>query len=189
MKKKKNLSYDFRNEIDNPEMKYKTMKKKGHHVSISLDDYFINDKLEEESEKEVLSYNEIYLEIEKTYDIFLSVLLQFNSIQNQWNHNDIKQVDNISNKKDYNEFKKRNLKINGYFDTIFTNLTEINSLIHNQTKQNYSLHNNNQMTYNRSKISLNKKEQAPFIYNPPLIKNKNNSLLSIYKDISKYKHK
>lgn len=187
MKKKKNLSYDFGNEIENPEMKYKTMKKKVHHVSISLDDYFINDKLDEHSEKETLSYNEIYLEIEKAYDIFLSVILQFNSIQNQWNHNEIKQFNDIINKEDYNKFKQRNSKLKSCFDSIFSNISEINSLINNQKNKNDSLHNNH-ITYNRSKISLNKKEQAPFIYNPPLIKNRNNSLLSIYKDISKYKH-
>ena len=173
-RRQKNLSFDFNSQIENPELQIKPPnKKKVRHISISLDDYYLN----EDNTNIERDLSEIYIEVEKGFDLYLSALMTFNSIHNEWNNE--QEVQTISLREIDKETKERISTVNKYAEKIIGAMRDISHIINKEESKT----NGNIM---KTKISLTKKDHAPFAYNPPMIKNRNNSLLSIYKNISKY---
>ena len=171
-----NLSYDFNSQIENPERLYQPpIKKKVRHISISLDDYYFN----EDNTNNERNLSEIYIEVEKGFNLYLSALMTFNSIHNEWFNEAQSNIRSISVKEIDKETKERVLKVNNYTDKIIGAMRDISHIVNKEDKKSC-------VNSIKTKISLTKKEHPPFAYNPPMIKNRNNSLLSIYKDISKY---
>ena len=171
-----NLSYDFNSQIENPERLYQPpIKKKVRHISISLDDYYLN----EDNTNNERDLSEIYIEVEKGFNLYLSALMIFNSIHNEWLNEAQSNIRAISVKEIDKETKERVLKVNNYTDKIIGAMRDISHIVNKEDKKSC-------VNSIKTKISLTKKEHPPFAYNPPMIKNRNNSLLSIYKDISKY---
>ena len=105
--------------------------------------------------------------------------MTFNSIHNEWLNEAQSNIRSISVKEIDKETKERVLKVNNYTDKIIGAMRDISHIVNKEDKKSC-------VNSIKTKISLTKKEHPPFAYNPPMIKNRNNSLLSIYKDISKY---
>ena len=171
-----NLSYDFNSQIESPERLYQLpSKKKVRHISISLDDYYPT----EDNPNPEKDLSEIYIEVEKGFNLYLSALMTFNTIHNEWSNEAQSTTIALSSNEIDQETKKRILKVNNYTDKIIGAMRDISHIVNKEE-------NKSSVSSIKTKISLTKKEHPPFAYNPPMIKNRNNSLLSIYKEISKY---